>query len=362
MRQVSRLKLAAAVVALAAALAAVPSAPAGAAALNLTGIWQAAYHCAVGPCAGQVHAGTLNLKQAEGSSAIGGSLSVAGELEGTVAGTLTGSTLSLEGVGTNGYTAKGIETVSADGLSFNGSYEDNHGTSGTFTAVREAPASPTLKASAIEVLCNLELASSQFTCSAEVGGTGASAPTGTVAFSATTGAFTPLPKCSLTTTPGSPTVADCTVTYVPPAGGIPTGTVAPVTATYSGDSVYAPSTAFAGAGAGISATVASAAGSGESVTTAVTCPGGAKSCPIEAVLLVAEEGNAVVARAKRRTVTLGKLSTTLKAGEKRKLTVRLNHAGKRLLASHHRLSVLLRVSSGGVVVKTAKVKIKARHG
>ncbi len=361
MRRARQLSPIATVAVIAAALAVLPAAPAGAATLNLTGVWQAAYHCAVGPCAGQVRAGTLTLNQPAGTGTIEGSLTGSGELEGTVAGSLSASTLTLEGKGKAGYTAKGIETVSADGLSFSGSYEDNHGTTGTFTAVREAPAAAGLKASAIEVLCNLELASSDFTCTAEVGGTGASAPTGSVAFSATKGTFVPLPSCGLSPTPGSATVAFCSVTYVPPAGGIPTGTVAPVTATYSGDTTYSTSTAFAGAGAGISATVSGAAGAGEAASTTVTCPAGAASCPIEALLVAAEEHGALIAAAKRRTLTLGKLSATLKPGEKRKLTLHLNRTGKRLLASRHHITVLLRVSSQGVVLKTVKVSLKAHH-
>ena len=42
------------------------------------------------------------------------------------------------------------------------------------------------------------------------------------------------------------------------------------------------------------------------------------------------------------------------------MTVSLNHAGKQLLSRHKRFTALLTISSGGVTIKTQKVKIKPK--
>jgi hypothetical protein len=341
--------------------------------LNVTGTWNAVYHCEVGACAGQTRQITLAITQAAGSTSVAGKVSGTGPngeaLEGTVTGSLSGHTLTLEGVGTPGYTAKGVETISADGLDWTGSYEDNVGTRGVFTAVREAPPVTQVgtRPSAIQVLCNLVVASGDFTCTAQVGDASTAkpsvVPTGTVKFLAIgeRGGFTPTESCSLAPTPNSPNVAFCSVTYVPPTGGIPTGTPVPVSGTYEGDSTFATSTVQAGVGANVSPTATAASSVAESASTTVTCPNGVVSCPVTLQLSVVEEGKAVSAKVKRRTVTIGSKAATISGGAKKKITVSLNKAGKRLLARHHHLSARLEVISFGKVVKKQTVLIKPRH-
>ena len=350
------------------ALALTPTAGVAAAEVNATGTWQGIYHCAAGPCAGQEKSGVFVLQQAAGSSTVTGTLNVAGGGEGSVTGTLSGNSLTLEGKGERGYTAHGVETISPDGLSFTGSYSDNAGTSGTLTASR--PSLPVfestpgaLRPSAIQVLCDYEVAPANFTCTAQVGDASTAAPakvpTGTVSFSAPSGVFT-ASTCTLVATPGSPNVASCAVTWTP-AAKVPTGTPAPVTGAYSGDSVFAPSAAKSGTGAVVSPIVSTASSTGEGATTTVTCPSGGASCPILAALSVEEAGGAVLARkAKRRKLAIGTTKLTLKAGQKRAVSVSLNHAGKQLLSKHKRFTALLTVSSGGVTIKTQKVKIKPK--
>ena len=82
-------------------LASVVPGAASAATLNVTGTWQAVYHCTSGPCAGEAKSGTFTLTQAEGSSAVTGKLvlNTAIAAEGTITGTLTGNTLELNGIG-----------------------------------------------------------------------------------------------------------------------------------------------------------------------------------------------------------------------------------------------------------------------
>jgi hypothetical protein len=347
------------------------TAPAVAAELNVTGTWQGSYNCESGKCAGQQKSGVFILSQAAGSSAVTGTLNVAGGGQGSVTGTLSGSTLTLQGTGENGYTAKGVETISADGLSWSGSYEDSAGTKGTLTASRPSlPVFETtpgaLRRSAIQVLCNYEVAPANFTCTAQVGdASGASPakiPTGTVAFTAASGSFSPAASCGLVATPGSPNVASCSVTYTP-AAKIPAGTPAPVTGGYSGDSVFAASAAKSGTGAVVSPIVGAATSTGEGAKTTVSCPAGAASCPVVVSLYVEESGGgAITARsAKRRKITIGSTKLTLKGGQKRSVTVSLNRAGKRLLAKHRHFTALLKVTSGATTIKTQKVQIKPKH-
>jgi hypothetical protein len=342
---------------------------AAAAEVNATGTWQGAYHCASGPCAGQEKVGTFVLHEAAGSSAVTGTLNVAGGGEGSVTGTLSGSTLTLEGKGEKGYTAQGVETISPDGLSFSGSYSDSAGTSGTLTASRPSlpvfEATPgVLRPSAIQVLCNYEVAPANFTCTAQVGdassATPAKAPTGTVSFTAPSGVFA-ASTCTLVATPGSPNVASCAVTWTP-AAKIPPGTPAPVTGAYSGDSVFAPSAAKSGTGAVVSPIVGAASSTGEGAKAEVKCPvekpGG---CPIAVELSLFESGGAITARkAKRKKLTIGSTKLTLKAGQTRVVSVALNRTGKKLLARHKHFTALLTISSGGVTIKTQKVQIKPK--
>jgi hypothetical protein len=356
------------------AIAALGSLPSAAGAeLNVSGTWNAVYHCEAGACAGQTRQITIALTQSAGSTSVAGKVSGTGPngeaLEGTVTGSLAGHALTLEGIGTAGYTAKGVETISENGLDWTGSYEDNSGTHGTFTAVREAPPTTPVgtRPSAIQVLCNLVVASGDFTCTAQVGDASTTKPsvipTGNVKFLAIgeRGGFTPTESCTLQPTTGSPNVASCAVTYIPPTGGIPTGSPVPVSGTYEGDSTFATSTVQAGVGANVSPTASAASSASESASTTVTCPNGVVSCPVTVQLSVVEEGNAVSAKVKRRTVTIGSKAATISGGAKKKITVSLNKAGKRLLARHHHLSARLEVISFGKVVKKQTVLIKPRH-
>jgi hypothetical protein len=302
--------------------------------------------------------------------------------EGAISGTLTGNTLELNGKGEKGYEAKGTEEISEDGQSWSGDYMDTAGTSGTLTATRESTTTtptptptPTpaagLLPSATQVLCNLQVAFSNFICTAQVGDDAASGtlqvPTGKVKFMAPKGAFETLPECSLVATPGSPNVASCAVTYIPPFSGIPTGTPAPVTAAYQGSATFAASTGLPGAGAGVSPSTSAATASSSAVTTTVSCPAGTTSCPVAASLSAVKTGTAVAAKkakskAKPQVVTLGGTEVTLSPGQKRAITVKLNGAGRKLLSSHKRLPALLQVSCRGIVIRSQQVQIKLGKG
>jgi hypothetical protein len=330
------------VVVLGAILALALSTSASAAEVNVTGTWQGAYHCSSGNCAGQEKSGVFVLQQAAGSSSVSGTISIAGGGSGTVSGTVSGNTLTLEGTGEKGYVAKGVETISPDGLSFSGSYSDNAGTSGTLTASR--PSLPvfettpgTLRSSAIQVLCNLEVATSSFTCTAQVGDASkqpaTKIPTGTVSFTAPTGSFSPLPQCLLVATPGAGNVASCSVTYTP-ATKISPGTQPPVTGAYSGDGVFAATAAKAGTGAVFSPIVGAAKSTGEGAKAEVKCPvEKPEGCVIGVEVSLYESGGGVIIarKAKPKKITIGATKFTLKAGQSRVASISLNRAGKKLL-------------------------------
>ena len=98
---------------------------------NLTGTWSAVYHCEVG-CPGEEFSAADTLSQTEGSNTVTGSNE--GE---SISGTLTGNTLEFHS-STPNYEAKATLTVSADGRSWSGTLQDSHGTSGTYTATKQA--------------------------------------------------------------------------------------------------------------------------------------------------------------------------------------------------------------------------------
>jgi hypothetical protein len=111
---------------------------------------------------------------------------------------------------------------------------------------------------------------------------------------------------------------------------------------------------------------------GDTVTFTASCPGSAASCTVLiAQITVVEElvGNkvvAVIARKKRhkKTVVIGQTKVSLKPGQKKKVTVRMNRAGTKLLKGHSKLKVLFTVKGGTkkLVSKTLTLKRpKPRH-
>jgi alpha-tubulin suppressor-like RCC1 family protein len=126
-----------------------------------------------------------------------------------------------------------------------------------------------------------------------------------------------------------------------------------------------------GSGAG-SVRVSGVATSGTSASLKLSCSGAGKTCTITTTMSVIEtvEGGKVIAIAAsaapkktvkrvRKTVTLGSIKTTLKAGQSRKVTVALNKAGKKLLSAKRNLSVHLVITEGGRKLSTKTLKFKA---
>jgi hypothetical protein len=229
------------------------AASAGAAELNVSGTWNAVYHCEAGSCAGQdFPAPGVELVQAPGSTHV--------QSGPEVEGTLNGHTLTLAKT-SGSYRFSETLTVSADGNSWSGPLSDSNGTSGTDTATRvsggspgEAPTTPITEppkkeeastpkgvhGTGMTVLCNYDELTSQDTCTATVADTYVSptGPSGSVTFTSPQGGLFAFGRtCSLAGSASAPGTASCSVQYLPPTGGgFPR-----VSASYPGDATHAPS-------------------------------------------------------------------------------------------------------------------------
>jgi hypothetical protein len=222
-----------------------PAAPAGAAELNVSGKWDAVYHCEKGSCAGSdFPAPGVELVQAPGSTHV--------QSGPEVEGTLTGQTLTLAKT-TGSYQFSETVTISADGNSWSGPLSDSNGTSGTDTATRVSggPGGEPKKeepgkkeeakgahATGMTVSCNYDELTSQDTCTATVADTYVSptAPSGSVTFSSAEGGLFAFGRsCPLASSPSAPGTASCSVQYLPsPGGGFPN-----MSAAYPGNATHA---------------------------------------------------------------------------------------------------------------------------
>jgi hypothetical protein len=116
-------------------------------------------------------------------------------------------------------------------------------------AKKEEAETTAKRPTATSVVCDYEFATSENSCVASVGDAGPGAPvtaTGSVKFTTTSGGFSSGATCTLSPTPGSPSVASCPLVYQTANSGLPE-----ITATYSGDSRHAGSvghTQFLGTG------------------------------------------------------------------------------------------------------------------
>ncbi len=244
------------------------AAVASASALNVSGTWNANYHCEQGWCAGEnFPAPGVVLVQPQGSNNVynGG---------GELIGTLNGRELATHSGEAGGYEFTQVRYFSEDGKSWTGPLSDSHGTSGTDTgelvggltakeeteakekqetATKEKEAKEkSRRASATTISCYVPLltAYAAWECTATVGDASGSqpqaTPTGTVAFSVNSGfsgGFVGSRECTLKPSQSGPT-AYCTVLFVP-AQEVPAGAPAPLTASYGGSTVFRSSASSA---------------------------------------------------------------------------------------------------------------------
>jgi hypothetical protein len=215
--------------------------PAGAsAATNITGTWDC---CGDGGAAEQDFVITDNSGSLSGKGLLPGGRSFA-VITGSVSGTSVRIVTTYEASFASGYVATFLGTLESDGQSMSGSWSSSAGQSGSWSATLAGGTGPTTKkgSSFTAVQCTIStVAPSTSTCTAQVAGYGSNhlvSPTGTVSFSARSG--TVGSACVLAPTPGSPGISSCTVSYIPSVTLSP-GIPPPVSARYSGDSNFGPS-------------------------------------------------------------------------------------------------------------------------
>ena len=166
----------------------------------------------------------------------------------TISGSVSGNSVTIVTTYTQdvGYVATFVGTVSADGTTMSGSWTSNQHQSGTWTAT-----APGKRSSAVGVNCytvDPGEPTEYLQCTAAVadasGQQTADTPTGTVAFAINaggTGGFQGSSACALLPSQTGGPTSYCSVNYVPPSGGLALGAQPPITATYSGDKTFAPS-------------------------------------------------------------------------------------------------------------------------
>lgn len=230
-----------------------------AASYNMSGAWSNGY---LGP--------KEERAEANGSYDITSMDMATGAFSGTAEGSLAHYTLVLEGGGYTAYDTLHLSLLPDGHLGGNGTFNsvgysesgsgfwaEQNATSGEEPgkkskeeeAKKKEEAEKAKRPSATSVSCNYEFATSENTCVAQVGDAGAGTPvtpTGTVTFTTTSGGFSSGATCTLAPTPGSPSIASCTLVYETINSGLPA-----ITATYGGDARHTPSaghTQFLGTG------------------------------------------------------------------------------------------------------------------
>jgi len=168
-----------------------------------------------------------------------------------MAGNLTGNSVYVKTQYRElAYTAYFKGTVSADGNTMTGTWSTNPSptpSDSDWKAVRRGSTpggAGGKRATGTRVSCNRgPLPTDDFQCTVEVGDGGSNPvnPTGTVTFTSTRGSFRYGSQCALTPTPLSGGVSSCTVTWIPPVGGLEAGNQPDLVAHYPGDATHAAS-------------------------------------------------------------------------------------------------------------------------
>jgi len=175
-------------------------------------------------------------------------------------------------------------------------------------------------------------------------------PTGSVSFAAapTTGSFG---STSCTLAAKNATAASCTVAFTPTVAGSYT-----LTGSYGGDSAHTTSSGAASLHthtASGKAIVRKIRISGTTAKVTIQCKGQTgQTCPMALKMTTKE---------KKKTVTVGKASKTIRAPKTMVVKVPLNRTGKRLLTKLHKLPVKLVVREKSKTIKTKKLTFKVKH-
>jgi hypothetical protein len=359
--------LALALVALCVALA-----PAGAlAGTNISGTWDC---CGAGGAAEQDFAITDTSGSLSGKGLLPGGTSFA-VITGSISGSSVRIVTTYEASFDAGYVATFVGTLEAGGQGMSGSWSSNGGQTGTWSATLAGagPTSTKKGSSFTAVQCTISTVAPQTsTCTAQVAGYGSShavSPTGSVSFSATSGTIGS--GCVLAATPGSPGISSCTVSYVPSATLSP-GIPPPVSAHYSGDSNFGPSS---GESSFVPHSVVLFEGESTDESTAVSDGGTSEDIPVDltntnpfpvsADEMLTVSGDPQVANSSSasassaRTQVIGRGSFNIAPLKTIAAKVKLSPAGAKLLKKHKRLTATLIVVTKrrGQPSKTVKHKL-----
>jgi VHL beta domain len=209
------------------------------------------------------------------------------------------------------------------------------------------PKHPTFTA----VVCTIGVSGGSSTCTAQVADAGiqrSSPPTGTVSFTAAKGVVGK--SCTLSGTPGSPGIASCTVSYIPPADLVQ-GEPPPVAADYAGDaafegshggsgyhpaSVIGPATAVATGSGGIPTDLVNQNPFPVSADEALTVP---------ATLIAFTSGPERMTAATAKVRTIGHARFRLKPLASIAATIKLTRAGRKLLARRRVVHATLTITT-----------------
>jgi hypothetical protein len=329
------------------------------AAVSISGTWSC---CGAGGASAQ----TFVIRDSGGSLSGNGVLP-SGASFAVITGSVSGSSVNIvttyEASFAAGYVATFVGTVSASGTSMSGTWTSNAGQSGTWTATLSgAPPEPeptpktgTKSGSVTAVLCTISTtAPSTSTCTAQVAALGAkrlTSPTGTVSFTAASGVVGS--SCVLAATPGSPGISSCTVSYKPSASLGP-GLPPPVSAHYSGDSNFQPSSGessfiprsvLVGEGPALGTVEAAEEGSVEGIPVVLTNPNPFAVSADEELTVSGYPPVAGTSAVTARTQVIGRVVLHLAPLQSVSLKIKLSRGGSELLRKHKSLHATLKITT-----------------
>ncbi len=311
---------------------------------------------------------------------------ISGSVSGTSVTIVTGPYITDPG-----YSATFTGRLSADGSTMSGTWKSNANQSGTWTATRTA-GSPTIQpsnkqeeeekkakeeakakkkkaklATSTTLRCDQyqpDTPLAYFECTAEVSNASLTEPlpkpSGIVSFTVNPGGgggFRGFDTCSLKPSELGGNSAFCSVSYWPPAEGIPIGAQPPITGSYLGDSTFAPSSAQPSA-ALPQIPQASAQQSGSSVPLKMTCPAQTVCTGTAQLAASGAQASAVHAGAAGSAIVASG-SYSIAAHGKATIKLRLTARGRSLIKKHHRhLIVTLQITpnTGPATHKTLVLK------
>jgi hypothetical protein len=206
---------------------------------------------------------------------------------------------------------------------------------------------PMKKPTFTAVVCTIVVNGPSSTCTAQVADAGigrSTPPSGNVTFSAASGIVGS--SCTLAGTPGSPGIASCTVSYTP-SSTLVQGEPPPVTARYSGDSLFEASSGGSSyyPASVLGPSIINATPSGGIPTDLVNHNPFPVNVDEELTVTGISLASARVTQGAAGITLIGKGSFSLKPLAAKLATIKLNAKGRALLAKHKSLHAVLTVTT-----------------